>query len=250
MNQLKKVFSVYGLLWAIYISFLAVLLPHTAWTFSQFQKDPNAPQPWLLAFAFETVIAAVTHKLAERITKTPKRLSERQKFVHRYLNGYSAVLVASLLISSLTNLAYTVQFAPVLDVFASWGISVKVYEFAFGAALPFLSFGFALILSDMTDAELEADPALTQANENLREVRRQLREAEQARTQAEQGRKKAEERFEAAGDLMKAFMADDKKARVIAIHQQWPELPNNAIAIMADSSPAHVSETLKAFSKN
>jgi len=174
----KKTFSVYGILWLVYIAFLAVLLPHTAWTFQQFQQDKTGPLGWLLAVAFEITIAAVTHKLAEHITSTPKKYDIWQKFFYRFVNGYSAVLVVALVISSLTNLAYAVEFAGDLAVFARWGIPQSVYEFAFGAVLPFLSLGFALILSDMAETEQEDDPRLTAANETIRQLREAQRAAE------------------------------------------------------------------------
>jgi hypothetical protein len=57
------------LLWAIYLSLLAVLLPHTAWAFARFEPPGNgsfgiawgAITAWAAAFAFEAAIAALTH---------------------------------------------------------------------------------------------------------------------------------------------------------------------------------------------
>jgi hypothetical protein len=68
------------LLWAIYLSLLAVLLPHTAWAFARFEPPGNgtlgiawgAITAWAAAFAFEAAIAALTHKLAKHIESTPR----------------------------------------------------------------------------------------------------------------------------------------------------------------------------------
>ena len=67
------------LLWAIYLALLAVLLPHTAWAFGHFESPVagwlglqwGVLSAWAAAFAFEAAIAALTHKLAERIETTP-----------------------------------------------------------------------------------------------------------------------------------------------------------------------------------
>jgi transposase InsO family protein len=65
------------LLWAIYLSLLAVLLPHTAWAFARFEPPGNgsfgiawgAITACAAAFAFEAAIAALTHKLAKHMRK-------------------------------------------------------------------------------------------------------------------------------------------------------------------------------------
>jgi hypothetical protein len=148
-----------------------------------------------------------------------------------------------LIISSISNLAYTVEFAGELAVFGAWGIGVGVYEFAFGAMLPFVSLVFALVLSQMAESEAETDPALTEANKALHDVRSALRESERAR-------KIAEERLNTTVDMAKIFTSENKRERILAISQRWPNLPNVAIAQLSESSPTHVSEVLKEFSKN
>jgi hypothetical protein len=55
-----KLITVNRILWAVYLSLLGVLLPHTAWT---------------AAFAFEASIAVLIHKLSGHIDRTPRRLS-------------------------------------------------------------------------------------------------------------------------------------------------------------------------------
>mgnify|MGYP001412424831 FL=1 len=175
-TDLKKLFSVYHLMWLVYVLFLGVLMPHTAWTFSQFQQDKTSLIAWMLAFAVECVIAAFTHKLSEYLSATKR--AKGWQALYRWLNGYSVGLFMVLLISSIANLAYAVQFAGTLTVFTEWGISRMVYEFAFGAMLPFVSLVFALVLSQMADAEVDEDPAVTEAKGQVVTLRQSLRESE------------------------------------------------------------------------
>ena len=241
----SKLFRVYTLLWVVYALFLMVLMPHTAWTFSQFQqlKETGNPLAWMLAFSVECVIAIFTHKLSEFISITRKR--KGWAAVGRYVNGYSVGLVMVIIISSFANLAYAVQFAGSLTVFTEWGVPKGIYEFMFGAMLPFVSLVFALVLSNMADDETVADPELVKANEQNTELRRLLRESERAKAASEQARLLAESRFGTVTDLAKIFLMENKKDKIVAIHQTWPGLPNSSIAIIAEASPAHVSEVVK-----
>jgi len=250
-NSLRRIFSIYGLLWLVYILFLGVLMPHTAWTFGQFQQDKSEynPMAWMLAFAVESVIAVFTHKLAEYLSSKRKKQGWRAG-LERWMNGYSIGLVMVLIISSIANLAYAVQFAGNLSVFTEWGIPREIYEFTFGAMLPFVSLVFALVLSKMADDEADDDPALVEAKKQVAELRLQARENERARKEAEAARTKAEERFGTVADIAQMFLLDDKKQRIIAVYERWPNLQHAAIAQLTDASPAHVSGVLKSFSKN
>lgn len=68
------------ILWLVYLALLAVLLPHTAWAFSNFEPQRagvlgihwGSVTAWAAAFAFEAAIATLTHKLARHIEKTPR----------------------------------------------------------------------------------------------------------------------------------------------------------------------------------
>ncbi|HZU87406.1 MAG TPA: hypothetical protein VFF78_07975 [Anaerolineaceae bacterium] len=229
------------IIWAIYISLLAVLLPHTAWLFMRFE-DPSTGVwaqvvAWAAAFAFEASIATLTHRLARHIETTPKRFTGRRKFAYRYLNAYSLGLVISLAISALANLAHAVEFGQDLTIFARWGIPQQVYQFGFGAVLPFVSLLFARVLSNVSEAEAEEDPEVTTLRSQLVDVRSQLRTSEKERGQAQ-------ERLGAVGDLFTKLFAPAKRERIMAAHEQWPELPAAAIAIMCDSSASYVSEVL------
>ena len=104
-------------------------------------------------------------------------------------------------------------------------------------------FVFALVLSQMAESEAESDPALLETNKALQDVRSQLRDSERAR-------KIAEERLNTTVDMAKIFTSTNKRERIEAIYRKWPNLPNTAIAQLAESSPAHVSEVVKEFSKN
>ncbi len=58
-----KLFSTNRILWAVYLSLLGVLLPHTAWAFHNFEPENEAGKislvAWTAAFAFEASIAAL-----------------------------------------------------------------------------------------------------------------------------------------------------------------------------------------------
>jgi hypothetical protein len=229
------------IIWAIYISLLGVLLPHTAWLFMRFE-DPSTGGwaqvvAWAAAFAFEASIAVLTHRLARHIETTPKRLNAGHKFSYRYINAYSLGLLVSLAISALANLAHAVEFGQDLTIFARWGISQQVYQLGFGAVLPFVSLLFARVLSNVSEAESEEDPELTTLRSQLSEVRSQLRTSEKERNLAQ-------ERLGAIGDLFTKLFAPAKRERILAAREQWPELPASAIAIMCDSSASYVCEVL------
>ncbi len=236
------------IIWAIYISLLGVLLPHTAWLFVQFE-DPSWGI-WALvvavaaSFAFEAAIAVLTHRLARHIETTPKRLNAWRKFNYRYLNAYSLGLLVSLAISALANLAHAVEFGGELTIFTRWGIPQQVYQLGFGAVLPFVSLLFARVLSNVSEAESEEDPEVTAIRVQLSESRTQLRVVEKERNQALTDAKLSQERLGAVGELFTRLFAPAKRERILAAREQWPELPASAIAIMCDSSPSYVCEVL------
>lgn len=244
---MKKIFSVSTLLWIVYLALLGVLLPHTAWAFSQFEPvSDQALVPWAAAFAFEAAIAALTHKLARHIETTPKRLRSPAKFTYRYMNAYSFGLLAAIGLSSLANLAHAVQFGRTLTIFTTWGIPFAVYAVAFGATLPLVSLVFARVLSNVVESEADDDPALVEAKERTAQLRSDLREASQRAINAEARAKSADDRFAALGDLVvKLFGDGEKRERILAAHQLWPALPGAAISVITGASAAHVSEVLR-----
>lgn len=243
---MKRYLTVNTLLWLVYIALLAVLLPHTAWAFEQFEPAGGRPVAWAAAFAFEAAIAVLTHKLAKHIETTPKRLSARAKFGYRYLNAYAVGLVTALGVSVLANLAHAVQFGRQMAIFGDSPVLAGVYSVAFGAVLPMVSLLFARVLSNVVESEQDADPELVRVRSEMADVRRQLRDSEQQRRLAEQHAAQAEQRFDAAGELFARLFSDEKRQRILAARASWPELPAASIAIIAAASASYVSEVLSA----
>jgi len=54
---MMKLFSVNHILWAIYLSLLGVLLPHTAWAFHNFEPENESGKISLVAWTAQTVRA-------------------------------------------------------------------------------------------------------------------------------------------------------------------------------------------------
>ncbi len=263
------------ILWIVYVSLLSALLPHTAWAFANWEPDggftvggfkiPTLTH-YVLAFSFEAAIAVLTHKLSKRIEKTPKFSKSKKnadgtlakvpddfaKFKFRYFNWFFFLLLVATGVSMLANLAHAVQFGRDLVIFAEWGISPKLYSFAFGGILPVISLGFANVLSEVVEDEEAPNPELIQLNETIKSLREQLRESErrvkateEKVKAAEEKTKTAEERFGTVTDMAKALFGENKQERILFARKQWKDLPNSAIAVIAESSPAYVSEVLK-----
>jgi len=245
-------------LWIIYIALLAVLLPHTAWAFKQFEPKGWAWIGWVAAFAFEAAIAAFTWRLKQLIETTPNYRAGMvwlRRFKYRYFSPYGLGLFAALIISAVANWAHAVEFGQEFAVFARYSIPTWAFSVGFGAILPLISLLFARVLAEAQDTEEEANQDLIEAKQTIKELRQQLREAETARTSAEEQAKedriiaeqkiyKAEQRFAAIGELVARLFAEEKKQRILAARTQWPQLPAASIAIIAESSPSYVSEVL------
>jgi len=252
-------------LWVIYIFLLAVLLPHTAWAFRVFEPakawtiygDFTSADlvSYVAALAFECAIAVLTHKLSlhiEQVAAEVRKLAGGwAKFRRQYANAYALGLVVSTMISSLANLAHAVEFGTSIKIFTAWGWPQEIYSLAFGGALPFVSLLFARVLSNVSEAESEEDPAITQAKAAVVKLRQELREAEArakaaeaAGAAAESRAREAEARFAAAGELMRALVGPDKRERVIAARRQWPQLPGTSISVITGASPSYVSEVI------
>lgn len=270
---MKTSFTTY-VLWVVYLALLAVLLPHTAWAFGSMEPESSRITKWIAAIAFESAIAVLTHKLAKHIEATGKIKAPWKKFSERYLNPFALGLAMATLVSALANLAHAVEFGQPLQIFSQWGIPQEVYSVAFGGILPFVSLIFARVLSNVVESEDGPNPEVEEAKARIREANRKAAEAEQRAKVAEQQVKAlqdeteakardveaqaralvadaerrvqlAEERFGAAGDLMRMLFSDDKRQRILAIKQWRPQLSGNAIAVIAEASPAYVSEVLR-----
>lgn len=248
--------SIDRILWLVYLALLGVLLPHTAWAFSNFEPQETGAlgvkwgvvTAWAAAFAFEAAIATLTHKLAKHIEKTPRYTSGPtgwRRFNFRYLNAYAAGLAVAVAVSTLANLAHAVEFGGQIAIFGVYEVPFGLYAVAFGAILPFTSLLFARVLSNVAEGEHEVDPALEQAKETVRELRKQLKDSEANLQHAEQRADEAEVRFAAAGELFVRLFAEDKKQRILAARQTWPQLSGSAIAVIAEASPSYVSEVIR-----
>mgnify|MGYP006372612555 FL=1 len=236
-NQTSKTTYI---LWAVYISLLGVLLPHTAWAFKNWEpEDSNGFISYVAAFAFEAAIAVLTHKLSKRIEQTPKsRKKWHEKFSYRYINGIAFGLVIATIVSALANLAHAVGFGKEIKIFTDWGIPMGVYSVVFGGILPLVSLTFANVLSNVVDDEDAPSPEVIGLNETIRSLRQQVREAE-GRVKAteelvkategivkvaEERAKLSEDRFGAISDLVKYLFGEDKRQRIITARKQWREL--------------------------
>lgn len=238
------------LLWGIYVLLLIVLLPHTAWMFSKAEPDTYVGNAiaWAAAIVFELVIAAMTHKLSRHISDTPKYNDEWKRLKARYLNAYGAGLLLAWLVSTYANLAHAIEFGQPIKIFDSWGLPVWTYSVAFGAILPTASLLFAWVLSSVIEqdaTEGQANPELEKAKEIIRNLQQNLRHTEEGLRQAEQRASEAEVRFAAAGDMFAMLFSEQKRERVLFAKSRWPQLPQSAIAVITEASPAYVSEVLK-----
>lgn len=153
------------LLWAIYILLLMVLLPHTAWMFARAESVEaglldiawGLVTAWAAAIVFELVIAAMTHKLSNHISNTPRYTDGWKRFRARYVNAYGGGLLLAWIVSTYANLAHAVEFGQPIKIFAVWGLPVWSYSVAFGAILPTASLLFAWVLSSVIEQDGRGD---------------------------------------------------------------------------------------------
>lgn len=177
---------------------------------------------------FEAAIAALTHRLAQRIETTPKHTGDRvllRRLSYQYVNAYAAGLLVALSVSALAKLAHAVEYGQEFAISSSYLVPPFLYSVTFGGILPLVSLLFARILGDTTDAEGQPDPELTNAD---------------ARAVA------AEQPFAAAGDLFARLFAEEIRQRILAAAEKRPELLALSIAVIAGASRGYVSEVLKA----
>lgn len=101
------------------------------------------------------------------------------------------------------------------------------------------------LLAHTADTEVQAKPDLVRAKQTIKELRSELQAAEGHLANAEARANAAEQRFAAAGDLVVQLFAHEKRQRILAAAERWPELPASSVAIIAGASPGYVSEVLK-----
>lgn len=233
------------ILWLVYILLLAVLLPHTAWAFGQFESMETdsfgipwgTVVAWAAAFAFECTIAVMTHKLAKHIERAPNAKRWKVRLARRYANAYFGGLMLAWGVSSLANLAHLVEFGQPMVVFATWGIPAWVYSVALGAALPTLSLLFALVLS----SSIEADVTEDEIDEALNAVKATERAAKRETVKLQNKLDELRRRFSDYEPLY----GTDRKARILAASRLFPDLSGAGIAIVAQASTGYVSEVLR-----
>lgn len=234
------------ILWAIYLSLLGVLLPHTAWAFEQFEPAENRQLAWAAAFAFEAIVAMFTHLLARHIEHTPNYKDLKKRWRVRYLNAYGGGLFAALIVSFLANLTHAVQFGNKTDLIVLQGqpLLFGVYALAFGGILPISSLLFARVLSSVQDIEPEDNPELRKLNEAFRAIKQKLTETERQLQATERRATEAERRYTVMGDVVVKLFGENKQERILAARQQWPGLPLSGVAVIADVSKSYVHEVL------
>ena len=187
-------------------------------------------------------------ELAKHIETTPRYTAGRvwlRRISHQYLNAYAAGLLVAVGVSVLANFGHAVEFGRDFAIFGQYKIPSLLYSLAFGGILPLVSLMFARILANTAEADAEVNPELTKSKQTIKQLRAELVSAEGQLVDTEARAKAAEQRFATAGDLFARLFAEEKRQRIVAAAQAWPELPAASIAIIADASPGYVSELLR-----
>lgn len=253
-------------LWAIFISLLLVLLPHTAWFFSIFENtepvnifgvsvNTGVGVSFFAAFAFEAAIAALVHKLAEHIreVKTPNGKPPLwvRRALARYANVYSVGLLSVVSVSTIANYAHAMEFGKEIAAFTKLGVPLEVYSVVAGGILPVCSLLFASVLSNVKDTEQEQDPELAKAKEENRRLNTQLKQANDKIQEAERTANKMIQEAELArttaeqqATMYAGLLSEAKKDRVLAAHHLWPSLPYSSLEAITGASPAYISDVL------
>ena len=89
-----------------------------------------------------------------------------------------------------------------------------------------------------------ADPEVEKWRQSAKDAEARAKAAEQRATVAEARANEAEARFGAAGDMMRLLVSENKRERIIAARQRWPELPITWLALVAGASQSYVSEVI------
>lgn len=263
------------LFWLVYIAFLFVLWPQSAWTINQLQDRSStqivfmgvaaSPLAWALSGVVEATIAIVTHSLNEHWRQMPPRYKsadmQKKRFVYRWLNVYAVALFVSMIASSVANYTHVVEFTnSKLKVFSGNPGAIAAYQVLFGLALPCISFVFARVLSTMQEGEYEIDPALDKAKADLKEANSTIRQLEQSIRKAEQEYSQhladiehqlheSEQRYRAVGDVVRYLFGTDLALteRIRGVRTSFPNLSQNGIAQLLGCSVSTVNVALQGF---
>jgi hypothetical protein len=194
--------------------------------------------------------------LAKHIESTPRYTAGRvwlRRISYQYLNAFSAGLLVAVGVSVLANFGHAVEFGrgfgtPAQGSYCAFGqhkTPPLLYSLAFSGILPLVSLMFARILANTAETESGANSELTQAKQTIRKLRSDLEAAEGRIGDAEARANAAEQRFAAAGDLVVQLSAHEKRQRILAAAERWPQLPTSSVAIVAGASLSYASEVLK-----
>lgn len=243
------------ILWAIFISLLLVLLPHTAWFFSIFENtEPvnvlgfgvniGGGVSFFAAFAFEAAIAALVHKLAEHIQEAKIPNGQAPKWVRRitarYVNVYSVGLLLVVSVSAIANYAHAMEFGGEIKAFTRLGIPLEVYSVVAGGILPVCSLLFASVLSNVKDTEQDTDPETQRVKDENKTLKAQLKDTNDNLKTVIAEKNSAEQK---AG-VYAGLLSEAKKDRVLAAHTLWPSLPYSSLEMVTGASPAYISDVL------
>lgn len=250
-------------LWAVFVSLLAVLLPHTKWFFQKFEPvttnnilglfniNLGETISWFGAFTFEAAIAVFTYQLSKHIEQTRNFTDWKKRIWKRYGNIYLIGLIVALGVSVTANYTHAVEFGQPIRAFSELNIPVQAYAIISGAILPFCSLLFAWAMAKGEDAEHETNPEIEALNTTIREARKALRDAEQktataerAYLDSEQRAMRTEQRLQEVIGTVNGMFSTDKTVQAKAIHVQWPELSQRGIAQIVNASPAWVNDIL------
>lgn len=245
------------LLWAVYLALLAVLLPHTAWAFSQFEPINvgmfgikwGSVVAWTAAFAFEAAIAALTHRLSQHISSSTRYKNVFKRAFTRYVNAYSISLVIAMSVSALANSAHAREFGRPMAILEGNASLQLVYEVAFSTVLPLVSLLFASVLSSSADIEAGTDEEKEELKKKLSRTRRE--DARILNTFKEESSATIERLTGEIGELkgrlalagaMQGLVSTEKKEVIETARGLWPDLPQSSLAKIANASSAYVSK--------
>lgn len=180
-------------LWLVYLSLLAVLLPHTAWAFQQFEPEGGLLIAWFAAVTFEASIAVLTHRLARHIETTPRYSAGRvwlRRLWYQYANTYAVGLLTAVGVSMTANILHA-------ETFAAEGFGTTWLVASFGGVLPFASLLFAKVLSNTVEASQEVDTELQDLRKQLKAAAAKISGIEKERDSLASENKAAQEELQA-----------------------------------------------------
>lgn len=132
-----------------YVFLLVVLLPHTAWMFSQLEPPELQWMGWAGAIAFELTIALLTYFLAREIAAASAIDEDFFNRAKRELvNIPSFLLLGSIVISMVANWTHAYLYSANVP-FGDYVVVRVVYSLLFGGVLPICSFAYAYVLAQV-----------------------------------------------------------------------------------------------------